>query len=159
MKNYPLLILDDDAPILLALQETLMQEGYKCEGTTQAQEAMEMLKKQTFAVVLSDQRMAEMPGTQFLKNIKQIQPTCSRVLITGVLSCDMFLKAINDAEIFRCLAKPWTREQLIDVINEAYRSFEVKQSQIETINALLEANRKLLDENIQLQNQQKNGYK
>ena len=47
MKAYPLLILDDDAPILLALQETLKQEGYECEGTTQAQEALEKIKAQT----------------------------------------------------------------------------------------------------------------
>lgn len=150
MKNYPLLILDDDAPILLALQETLRQEGYESEGTTQAQEALEKIKKQTFAIVLSDQRMAEMPGTQFLQQVKQAQPMCSRVLITGVLSSDMFLKAINDAEVFRCLAKPWTREQLLDTISEAYQAFEVKQAQQATIQSLLEANRKLLDENLQL---------
>ena len=48
----------------------LKQEGYECEGTTQAQEALEKIKAQTFAVVLSDQRMAEMPGTQFLQQVK-----------------------------------------------------------------------------------------
>lgn len=150
MKNYPLLILDDDAPILLALQETLRQEGYECEGTTRAREALEKIEKQTFAIVLSDQRMAEMPGTQFLQQVKQAQPMCSRVLITGVLSSDMFLKAINDAEVFHCLAKPWTREQLLNTISEAYQAFEVKQAQQATIQSLLEANRKLLDENLQL---------
>ena len=151
MKTYPLLILDDDAPILLALQETLKQEGYECEGTTQAQEALEKVKQRTFAVVLSDQRMAEMPGTLFLQQVKQVQPMCSRVLITGVLTSDMFLKAINDTEVFRCLAKPWTREQLLKTIADAYQAFEVKQSQEATIKSLLEANRKLLEENLQLQ--------
>lgn len=151
MKNYPLLILDDDTPILLALQETLKQEGYLCEGTSQPQEALDKIQNQTFAVVLSDQRMAEMPGTQFLQKVKQAQPMCSRVLITGVLSSDMFLKAINEAEIFRCLAKPWTRDQLISTVNEAYQAFEVRQSQEKTVHALLEANRKLLNENVQLQ--------
>lgn len=150
MKNYPLLILDDDAPILLALQETLRQEGYICEGATKAQEALGKIRKQTFAVVLSDQRMADMPGTQFLQQVKQAQPTCSRVLITGVLSSDMFLKAINNAEVFRCLAKPWSREQLLKTIHEAYQAFEAQQAQSETIQSLLEANQKLLDENIQL---------
>lgn len=150
MKTYPLLILDDDAPILLALEETLRQEGYTCEGTTRAQEALEKVKGQVFAVVLSDQRMAEMPGTQFFQQVKQVQPMCSRVLITGVLASDMFLKAINDAEVFRCLAKPWTREQLLNTINEAYQAFEIKQSQEATIKSLLDANRKLLEENLQL---------
>ena len=150
MKTYPLFILDDDAPILLALQETLRQEGYVCEGTTQVGEALEKIKKQTFAIVLSDQRMAGMPGTQFFQQVRQIQPMCSRVLITGVLSSDMFLRAINDAEVFRCLAKPWTREQLLTIINDAYKAFEVKHVQEETMQSLLHANRKLLEENIQL---------
>ena len=150
MKTYPLLILDDDAPILLALEETLRQEGYMCEGTTRAQEALEKIKQQTFAVVLSDQRMAEMPGTLFFQQVKQVQPMCSRVLITGVLSSDMFLKAINEAEVFRCLAKPWTREQLLKTIADAYQAFEIKQSQEATVKSLLDANRKLLEENLQL---------
>lgn len=157
MKNFPLLILDDDAPILLALQETLHQEGYTCVGTTKAQEALDKLQKQTFAVVLSDQRMAEMPGTHFLQQVKQVQPSCSRILITGVLSSDMFLKAINEGEIFRCLAKPWTRELLLNTLKEAYHAFEVKQAQEATIQSLLEANRKLLEENIQLRKHLENG--
>ena len=149
-KDYPILILDDDNAILKALQETLSLEGYVCFETTKAKEAIEYAQKNTIAVVLSDQRMTDMSGTCFLQQIKQIQPMCSRILITGVLESDMFLKAINVAEVFRCLAKPWMREQLLKVIEEAYVFFQEKIDNEEAYQALLDSNQKLLEENLQL---------
>ena len=69
-KTYPILILDDDEAILKALLETLKLEGYTCSGTIHAKEALELLSQETFAVVLSDQRMAELNGTYFLQQVK-----------------------------------------------------------------------------------------
>ena len=153
-QTYPILILDDDEAILKALLETLKLEGYVCQGTTHAKEALELLPQKTFAVVLSDQRMAELNGTYFLQQVKEIQPKCSRILITGVLTSEMFLEAINKAEVFRCLAKPWMREHLIQTIKEAYSAFEIKLAYEEAHQALLETNQQLIDENIQLRRHQ-----
>ena len=149
-KKYPIVILDDDSAILRALQETLKLEGYTCFGSVHAKEALNFIKQQTCAVVLSDQRMAEISGTDFLKQVKDIQETCSRLLITGVLVSDMFLEAINSAEVFRCLAKPWIREQLLKTVEDAYSFFEKKLAGQEAQRALLETNQALLEENIQL---------
>lgn len=154
-RKYPIVILDDDAAILRALQETLKREGYTCFGSTHAKEALEFIKQQTCAVVLSDQRMAEISGTDFLKQVKELQESCSRLLITGVLVSDMFLEAINTAEVFRCLAKPWVREQLLETVDAAYTFFERKLADKEAQQALLETNQALLEENIQLRNQLK----
>ena len=153
-KTYPILILDDDEAILKALLETLKLEGYLCQGTIHAKEALELLSQETFAVVLSDQRMAEINGTYFLQQVKEMQPKCSRILITGVLTSEMFLEAINEAEVFRCLAKPWMREHLIQIIKEAYSTFETKLAYEEAHHALLETNQRLMDENIQLRRHQ-----
>lgn len=149
-KKHPILILDDDEAILKALLETLKLENYVAYGSIHAKEALDFLSQKTFAVALSDQRMAELSGTYFLQQVKAIQPNCSRVLITGVLTSDMFLEAINRAEVFRCLAKPWMREHLIQTINEAYSAFETKLAYEEAHRALLETNQRLIDENIQL---------
>ena len=153
-KTYPILILDDDEAILKALLETLKLEDYTCSGTIHAKEALELLSQETFAVVLSDQRMAELNGTYFLQQVKELQPKCSRILITGVLTSEMFLEAINTAEVFRCLAKPWMREHLIQIIKEAYSAFETKLAYAEAHQALLETNQRLIDENIQLRRHQ-----
>ena len=154
-KKYPIVILDDDAVILRTLQETLKREGYVCFGSTHASEALDFIKQQTCAVVLSDQRMAEISGTEFLKQVKGIQESCSRLLITGVLVSDMFLEAINTAEVFRCLAKPWVREQLLKIVEDAYAFFEKKLASKEAQQALIETNQALLEENIQLRNKLK----
>ncbi len=150
MKKYPILILDDDDAILKALQETLRLEGYVCFGSTHVEEALDFIKKNRVAVALSDQRMTEMKGTCFLQQVKMLQETCSRVLITGVLVSDMFLEAINVAEVLRCLAKPWTRPQLLNVIADAYKTFEIKLANEEAHQALLEVNQRLVEENEQL---------
>ena len=67
---------------------------------------------------------------------------------------EMFLEAINKAEVFRCLAKPWMREHLIQTIKEAYSAFEIKLAYEEAHQALLETNQQLIDENIQLRRHQ-----
>ena len=108
------------------------------------------VKNNRVAVALSDQRMTEMKGTCFLQQVKMLQETCSRVLITGVLVSDMFLEAINVAEVLRCLAKPWTRPQLLNVIADAYKTFEIKLANEEAHQALLEVNQQLVEENEQL---------
>lgn len=151
---YPLLILDDDGAILKALQDTLTFEGYRCFATSHVKEALDYTTENTLAVVISDQRMAEMSGTRFLQRLRAQQPLCSRVLITGVLVSDMFLEAINQAEIFRCLAKPWTREQLLQVVKESYWAFEKRWAAESSYKAVLELNEKLVRENIQLHQHQ-----
>ena len=134
--KYPILIIDDDYAILMALKETFHMEGFECFATIHAQEALEEAKKETFAFAISDQCMAEMTGTQFFTQLKVISPLTSRILITGVLNNEMFLEAINNAEVFRCLAKPWERETLLKISKEAYEHFEF-------IAAYHEANRSL----------------
>ena len=67
----------------------------------------------------------------------------------------MFLEAINTAEVFRCLAKPWVREQLLKTIEDAYAFFEKKLANEEAQQALIETNQALLEENIQLRNKLK----
>ena len=89
-----------------------------------------------------------------MQQVKEKQPKCSRILITGVLTSEMFLEAINKAEVFRCLAKPWMREHLIQTIKEAYSAFEIKLAYEEAHQALLETNQQLIDENIQLRRHQ-----
>ena len=110
-----ILLLDDDEIILLAIKETLGREGYDISVFSRAGEALEALKSDHFAVIVSDQRMPEMTGLEFLNESKSLQPNASRILITGVLTLNTVIDAVNKGEIFRFLAKPWIREELIDI--------------------------------------------
>ena len=70
-KDYPVLIVDDDEIILVALNETISIEGYRIVQTTSPLQALEYIRKEVFAVIVSDQRMAEMTGLEFLAEAKK----------------------------------------------------------------------------------------
>lgn len=134
-----ILLLDDDEIILLAIKETLGRENYDISVFSKAGEALEALKSDRFAVIVSDQRMPEMTGLEFLNESKSLQPNASRILITGVLTLNTVIDAVNKGEIFRFLAKPWIREELIATIRNGVQR-----------NQLLEANEILREDTQQL---------
>jgi DNA-binding NtrC family response regulator len=150
---YPILILDDDPTILMALQETLKGEGYTCFATSQISEALQALEQKTFAVVISDQRMSAMTGLQFLRQVKEQRKLCTRILITGVLTTEIFLEAINTVEVFRCLPKPWTRSALLASIKDAYQYFEHNIAFPKAHREILQINQQLVEENTRLRRQ------
>jgi response regulator RpfG family c-di-GMP phosphodiesterase len=137
-----ILVVDDDEIILIALGETLKHEGYEAITTQSPREALEFLKKKSFAVVISDQRMAEMTGLEFLQEAARVQPTTSRILITGVLTLKTIIDAINTGEIFRFISKPWLREELLATIRNATQRHD-----------LLETNKKLQEDTQRLNTQ------
>ncbi|MDR2769564.1 MAG: response regulator [Puniceicoccales bacterium] len=153
MNPYPILILDDDPTILMALQETLKGEGYAYFATSQISEALQALEQKTFAVVISDQRMSAMTGLQFLRQVKKQGKLCARILITGVLTTEIFLEAINTVEVFRCLPKPWTRNSLLAAIKEAYQHFEYNIAFPNAHREILQINQQLVEENTRLRRQ------
>ncbi len=120
-----LLIVDDEPIVLAALKETLEREKYHVVATTSALKALEIIREREFAVIISDQRMPEMLGLDFLIESKKIRPLCSRILITAVLSLPTIVDAINKGEIFRFVAKPWLREELTATVKNAINRYEL----------------------------------
>ncbi|CAM2829098.1 HD domain-containing phosphohydrolase [Rariglobus hedericola] len=116
-----ILVVDDEAIVLGALKETLERDGHRVTATTSPIRALEMLRDQDFAVILSDHRMPEMMGLDFLIESRKIRPNASRILITAVLSLPTIVEAINKGEIFRFVAKPWLREELAATIRNAFQ--------------------------------------
>lgn len=146
-ENESILILDDDHIILLALQETLKLEGYTVVATSHPEEAIAQLKNETFAIVMSDQRMAATTGIEFLSQVKVLQPNTSRILITGVLNVKILTDAINKAEIFRFLAKPWIRDDLLTLVRESIERYNWFQSKEKFYADVLRLNESLTQEN------------
>jgi len=121
----PILIVDDEPIVLAALKETLEREHYHVVTSTSPTKALELVARQEFSVIISDQRMPEMTGLDFLTECKKHQPHASRILITAVLSLPTIIDAINKGEIFRFIAKPWLREELTATIRNAYQRYEL----------------------------------
>lgn len=120
-----LLMVDDDETILGAMKQILSREGYEVIVSTRPTAALEILSQTPMGVILSDQRMPELTGLEFLAKAKTIQPTASRVLTTAYLDPDTIIAAINTGEIFRFLVKPWKREELIATVRNASQRYEL----------------------------------
>jgi response regulator RpfG family c-di-GMP phosphodiesterase len=120
-----LLIVDDEARILSALKETLERQGFQVVACSHPRKALELVRQRPFGVILSDQLMPEMTGLEFLVECRRIQPLATRILVTALLSLPTIVEAINRGEIFRFIAKPWLREELIATMRNAATRYEL----------------------------------
>ncbi len=138
-----ILIVDDEPIVLNALKETLEREQYHVVACSSPIKALAILEERYFAVIISDQRMPEMLGLEFLVESRRIRPHASRILITAVLSLPTIVDAINKGEIFRFVAKPWLREELLATVRNALHRHElithneILQAQTQELNARL----------------------
>ncbi|MVN91301.1 response regulator [Mucilaginibacter aquatilis] len=120
--------IDDDSQVLRALNRDLRSQygkEYKVMTTESANEALETLVEMknagdVIALFISDQRMPEMPGVDFLQKAVKIYPDAKRVLLTAYSDTDAAIKAINDVQLDYYLMKPWDppEEKLYPVIND-----------------------------------------
>jgi response regulator RpfG family c-di-GMP phosphodiesterase len=123
-----ILVVDDDLAVLDSLTEQLKCEGYTVLASATVEGALELLRSHRFSVIISDQKMPGMLGTELLAEAKRLQPHSSRILITGMLSADTVINAINQGEIFRFLAKPWLRAELLATVTNAVARYELISS-------------------------------
>lgn len=129
-----ILIVDDEPVVLAALQQTLEREKFHVVACSSPMKALAILAERDFAVIISDQKMPEMLGLDFLIESRRLRPHASRILITAVLSLPTIVDAINKGEIFRFVAKPWLREELIATVRNA-----VQRHELVTHNTVLQA--------------------
>ncbi|PWY45609.1 EAL domain-containing protein [Pseudomonas sp. RW405] len=120
-KMQTLLLLDDEENILRALTRVLRRDGYKILMATRAQDAFELLAKHEIQVILSDQRMPEMSGTEFLSRVKDLYPNTIRIVLSGYTDLKSVTDAINKGAIYKFLTKPWDDELLRQDVAQAFR--------------------------------------
>ncbi|HJW01863.1 MAG TPA: EAL domain-containing protein [Azospira sp.] len=116
-----LLLVDDEPNILHALSRLLRREGYAILTASSTTEAFELLAKHPIQVVISDQRMPEMLGTEFFGRVRQLYPETMRILLTGYTDLEAVASAINQGGVYKFITKPWDDDQLRDLIREAFR--------------------------------------
>lgn len=121
----PILVVDDEPASLTLLQEELQDIGYQVVGFTDPGPALEEIKKQKFSVIMADQRMPGLSGLELLGQARELQPSATRILITGVLQLSTVIDAINQGEVFRFVVKPWLREELLATIKNGMHRYEL----------------------------------
>ena len=146
-----ILVVDDEPAVLQALQATLEREGFHVVACPSPLKALAILADRDFAVILSDQRMPEMTGLEFLVEARRMRPLSSRILITAVLSLSTIVDAINKGEILRFVTKPWLREELVATIRNAVQRHELVTHNDELQAEAQRLNAKLRETNATLQ--------
>lgn len=116
-----LLILDDEPNIINALNRLLRREGYQILTAASPQIAFELLAQNPVHVILSDQRMPGMSGTEFFSRVRQLYPETIRIILTGYTDLDSVTGAINRGAISKFLTKPWDDYLLREEIRQAFR--------------------------------------
>jgi len=149
----PILIVDDEEIVLVALRETLLHEGYNVVSSPHAVHALSVLKEQEVSVVITDQQMPMVSGLEFLAQVRQIRPEATRILITAVLNLSTLIDAINKAEIYRFVVKPWSREDLLASVKSAVERFDFISNNSRLLSQTLAMNHQLQQINHALENQ------
>lgn len=108
----PLLVVDDEALILSALKRTLRSSGFEVHGFTSPLEALDFARENEVHVVLSDFRMPDVNGVEFLRRMRELQPFAQRVMLTGYADPRAVEEAVNRSEVFRFVTKPWDDQAL-----------------------------------------------
>ena len=108
-----LLCVDDEANIVSALERLLRPHGYRVLRAQSGAEGLSILAQEAVDLVISDMRMPEMDGAQFLEQVRARWPECVRILLTGYADVDSTVAAINKGEIYRYLAKPWNDQEVL----------------------------------------------
>jgi DNA-binding NtrC family response regulator len=117
-----LLIVDDERGVTGALARALADEAYEVLVADSAKQALELLETRGagIRVVLSDEMMPEMTGSEFLGIVRERWPDTIRMLLTGHASVGAIMAAVNSGEIFRFFVKPWDDTELRLALRQAF---------------------------------------
>ena len=134
MSDGRVVLVDDEEMVTQNLEMLLsMETGYESVCFNRPASALEYLKQNEVDAVLSDFIMPEMNGLDLLAHVKEVQPTCSRLLLTGYADKESAIRAINEVGLFQYLEKPWENEFVMMTLRNAVeRSRLLKQLQDKT---------------------------
>ena len=136
MGKPTILCVDDEKDNLEAL-ERIFRKKYTVLKATSGPEALQILDKNRVGVIISDQRMPGMTGVEFFQKVLDLHPEIPRILLTGYTDLNSAVTAINEAQIYRYLAKPWDSVDLEATVTQAIERFSLGE-QIKEKNQQLE---------------------
>lgn len=120
-----LLLVDDEENILSALTRLLRRDGYRILTAPGGSAGLEVLAQNEVGVIISDQRMPEMNGTEFLSKVKVLYPDTVRIVLSGYTDLNSITDAINRGAIYKFLTKPWDGDLLRENIQKAFKHYEM----------------------------------
>lgn len=150
-KQYDILCVDDEQSILNALKRLLRKEGYRLHFANSGTEGLELLKTHEVQMVISDQRMPEMTGTEFLAEVKKHYPSVLRIILTGYSDIDSITQSINQGHIYKFFFKPWNDQRLKIEIREALEQLDLAETNRKLDKTIIKQNLELQEMNEKLE--------
>ncbi|MEM9193060.1 MAG: response regulator [Myxococcota bacterium] len=132
-KDKPKILCVDDEPAVLEGLELHLRRKYQVDTAEGGSAGLACLSKASYAVVVSDMRMPEMNGAQFLTRVKELAPTTVRMLLTGQTDIESATAAVNEGQIFRFLTKPCPPDRLLEAFSAAYERHRLITAEKELI--------------------------
>ncbi|MFP4373605.1 MAG: sensor histidine kinase [Spirochaetaceae bacterium] len=139
MKAEPRIVFVDDEHEILDVAERLFRtEPYECLTFTRPPEALEFLRHNQAHVVVSDLRMPDMDGFRFLKEVTEVAPYATRVVLSAHSDSRSLLEAINQDHVHRYVVKPWDAADFISVIRQSVELASLKYERETLLETLAE---------------------
>ncbi|HSI88197.1 MAG TPA: HD domain-containing phosphohydrolase [Pyrinomonadaceae bacterium] len=126
--QYKILFVDDESPNLRLL-ERLFRGSYELFTAESGARALETLAVHDIAVIISDQRMPEMTGIDFLKKAAEMRPQTVRIMLTGYTDAEALVEAINSGVVYKYMTKPWNNDELRNTVKRALQHYETIKGQ------------------------------
>jgi signal transduction histidine kinase len=123
-RRHTLLVVDDEPDVVQSVQD-LLRLDYHVLGATRAKEGLRILQEQEVHLVMTDQRMPEMTGVEFLSQVRGDHPEAIRLLFTGYADLRAVIDAINQGNIYRYITKPWDPDDLQIIIRQAAEQYDL----------------------------------
>jgi signal transduction histidine kinase len=149
LRRHTLLIVDDEPDVVQSLRDLLRRE-YQVLGATHAREGLRLLQEQPVHVVMSDQRMPDISGVEFLRRVRHDCPDAIRLLFTGYADIKAVIDAINEGHVYRYITKPWDPDELRTVLHQAGEQYDLLQERQRLLEDLRRKNQELEQANAEL---------
>ena len=144
-----ILLVDDEEDISAALARLLRHDAYRILRARSAAEGMALLADHKVGVVISDQRMPELTGVEFLTQVRELYPNTIRIVLSGYADIDAVMDAINLGAIYKFFTKPWDNDALRGEVLEAFRHHELILEKAHLVKEIQTANDMLAQVNLE----------
>ncbi|WP_192346383.1 response regulator [Algoriphagus sp. Y33] len=141
-EKIKILYVDDEENNLQAFKATFRRD-YKIFLAISAKEGRAILEKEEVDIIVTDQRMPEESGVEFLESIIPTHPNPIRILLTGYTDIQAVIDAINKGQVYHYLTKPWEEDYLRTVIKNAYEILQLRRENEKLTKALIKSNDQL----------------